>query len=76
MSIEPDVNGITVNELDLPGGENRTERLGTNLWAIAEAGSCVVFSNEAIITMSIAELEELVRVAVRAGILNLAGGRS
>lgn len=79
MIVESDADGAIANEqgrLDPPCGGPRTERLGANLWVIVEAGSCVIFRNEAVITLTIAELEELVRVTARHGILNLAGGRS
>ena len=75
MSIESDMDGAIVNEPDPLYSETGTERLGTDLWVIAEAGGCVIFRNQIAITLTVAELEELVRVAVRHGILNLAGGR-
>lgn len=83
MSVESDMDGTIVRpdgqvELDPPYGEGpfRTEDIGVGLRVNASPEGVTIFNHAASITLTIAELEELVRVTTRHGILNLAGGRS
>lgn len=83
MSVESDMDGIIVHpngrvELDPPYGEGpfRTENIGVGLHVDVSPEGVTIFNHAASITLTIAELEELVRATARHGILNLTGGRS